>query len=164
MDEYTARLDGSASAAKDGNIAEGVNYNALLKNIVEYTLRAATARVADRSTWEQEELRRKGLSGIHIFRNGQAIWTDAALFEKELDEAQREGIEADFKEQNELDLEVRRNLDRDLRQWWRRAGYESGSLVGNMRRLFTELERDASERAAEAWDGFIGEILAVTGS
>ncbi len=161
MDEYTARLDGTASAAKDSNIAEGVSYNALLRNIVEYTLRAATARVADRSTWEQEELKRKGLSAIHIFRNGRAIWTDPALFEKELGEARREGIDAEFSKKNELDLAICRNLDRDLQEWWRRAGYESGCLLRNMRRLFTELERDASERVAEAWDGFIGEILTV---
>jgi hypothetical protein len=159
MDKYTARLDGPASVTKDTNIAEGVSYNALLRNIVECTLRAATARVADRATWEQEELRRNGLSAIHIFRNGRAVWTNPALFEKELGEAQREGIDAEFSKKNELDLEICGNLDRDLRAWWCRAGYESGSLERDMKRLFTELERDAGERAADAWECFIGEVL-----
>jgi hypothetical protein len=164
MDRYTARFDGSVSNAKEISIADGVSYNALLKGIVEFTLRAAMARVADRSTWEQEELRRKGLSAIDIARNGRAIWTDPALFEKELQEARREGIEAAFIERNELDLEIHRKLDRDLRGWWRRAGYESGSLLKDMKRLFTELEADASERVAEAWDRFVGEILMLTTS
>ena len=33
-----------------------------------------------------------------------------------------------------------------------------------MKRLFIELQRDASERAADAWEGFIGEVLAVNTS
>jgi hypothetical protein len=153
MDRYTARLGGSVS------IAEDVSYDELLKSLIEFTLRAAMARASDQSTVEHEELRLKGLSAIELFRNSRAVWTDAALFERELAEARREGIQGVFMERNELDPEVYDKLNGQLRDWWRRAGYESDCLTKCMKRLFTELESDASDRAADAREQFVGEVL-----
>jgi hypothetical protein len=59
---YTARMEESV------NIAEDVAYERLSTGILEFTVRAAIARSEDESEWEHEELRRRGLGGIQIFR------------------------------------------------------------------------------------------------
>ena len=140
---YTARMEESV------NIAEDVAYERLSTGILEFTVRAAIARSEDDSEWEHEELRRRGLSGIQIFRNGKAIWTDPDIFETELAEARRSKCESRFDERNELDPTFLEELDRNLRQRWRLAGYEVSSLLGSMKALFSELESDVKDRVAD---------------
>jgi|SRR5579862_5387556 len=151
---YTVRIGESHC------IAEGTCYTALLDRIVEFTARAAVARSVDESEWEHEELRRKGLDALAVFRNERAIWDDPSTFETELAEARRERACTRFRSGNELDAAFYEELDRDLCARWLRAGYNVPSLRHEMKRLFTELERDAAERAAEAREGLLGEILA----
>lgn len=140
-------------------IAEGIPYDALLDRIVEFTIRAAVARSVDESAWEHEEFRRKGLSALQVFRNRRALWDDRAIFEAELAEARRENIGERFEATNELDPAFGANLDRDLRTRWRRAGYEVPSLRCDMRALFSELERDAADRATTAREGLLADVL-----
>jgi hypothetical protein len=151
---YTARMEDSL------NIAEDVAYERLSTGIPEFTVRAAIARSEDESEWGHEELRRRGLSGIQIFRNGRAIWTDRDIFEVELAEARRSKCEGRFDERNELDPTFLEDLDRDLRQRWRLAGYEVSSLLGSMKGLFSELESDVKDRIADARQALTDEILA----
>lgn len=151
---YTVRIGESHS------IAEGISYDALLDRIVEFTARAAVARSVDESEWEHEELRRKGLDSLQIFRNERAIWDDASTFETELAEARRERACTRFRSGNELDAAFYELLDRDLCARWSLAGYNVPTLRHDMKRLFIELERDAAERAAEAREGLLSEILA----
>jgi hypothetical protein len=151
---YTARMEESV------NIAEDVAYERLSTGILEFTVRAAIARSEDDSEWEHEELRRRGLSGIQIFRNGKAIWTDRDTFETELAEARRSKCEGRFDERNELDPTFLEELDRNLRQRWRLAGYDVASLLGSMKALFSELESDARDRIADARQALTDEILA----
>jgi hypothetical protein len=151
---YTARMEESV------NIAEDVAYERLSTGILEFTVRAAIARSEDESEWEHEELRRRGLGGIQIFRNGKAIWTDRDIFEAELAEARRSKCEAYFDERNELDPTFLEELDRDLRQRWRLAGYEVATLLGSMKALFSELESDVRDRIADARRALTDEILA----
>lgn len=125
-------------------------YETLLVRIMEITLRAAVARSEDESEWEQEQVRRKGLCALAVFRNGRAIWDNPQTFADELAEAQREHIQQRFQAENELDPEFYERLDADLRARWRRVGYETPSLRDDMKVLFWELERDAAERAADA--------------
>jgi len=140
-------------------IAEGVPYDALLDRIVEFTIRAAVARSADESEWEHEELRRKGLTALQLFRNRRAVWDDRAIFEAELAEARRENVGERFEAANELDPTLCADLDRDLRARWRRAGYEVPCLQHEMKVLFSELERDAADRATRAREGLLGDVL-----
>lgn len=151
---YTARIEESAS------IAEDVDYERLLAGILEFTVRAAIARSEDESQWEHEELRRRGLEGVHIFRNGKAVWTDRESFEAELAEARRENFQDNFEATNELDPTFLEELDRDLRERWRLAGYEVPSLLENMKPLFSQLESDARDRAADAREALIEEVIA----
>jgi hypothetical protein len=140
-------------------IAEDVSYDALLARIVEFTIRSAVARSIDESEWEHEELRRKGLSALQVFRNGKALWDDAAMFETEFAEARREHVGNRFESTNEPDAAFYEKLDRDLRLRWRHAGYETPSLQQNMKRLFKELERDVADRAADARESLLSEVL-----
>jgi hypothetical protein len=140
-------------------VAEGIPYDALLDRIVEFAIRAAVARSADESEWEHDELRRKGLSALQIFRNQRAVWDDATTFESELSAARRQNAGRKFEATNELDPALLTNLDRDLRARWRRAGYEVPSLRYDMKPLFAELERDAADRAADARESLLGEVL-----
>jgi hypothetical protein len=151
---FTARMEESV------NIAQDVPYDRLSTDILEFTLRAAIARSKDESEWEYEELRRRGLSGIQIFRNGKAIWTDRDIFESELEDARRSECVGSFDERNELDPTFLEELDSSLRQRWRLAGYEVSSLLGNMKALFSELESDLRERMADAARALTDEILA----
>jgi hypothetical protein len=151
---YSARMEESV------NIAEDVAYERLSTDILEFTVRAAIARSGDESEWEYDELRRRGLSGIQIFRNGKAIWTDSNIFEVELAEARRSKCEGRFDEMNELDPTFLEELDRNLRQRWRLAGYEVSSLLGTMKALFSELESDVRDRVADARRALTDEILA----
>lgn len=151
---YTVRIGESHC------IAEDICYAELLDRVVEFTTRAAVARSTDESEWEHEELRRKGLDALQVFRNERAVWDDASTFEAELAEARRERACTRFKSGNELDAAFYDALDRDLRARWLRAGYKVPSLRHDMKRLFLELERDAAERAAHAREGLLSEILA----
>jgi hypothetical protein len=140
-------------------LSEDVSYEVLLQRIMEFTVRAAVARSIDESEWEHEELRRKGLSALQIVRNGKAVWLDQETFEGELAEARREHIESGFKEANELDPSLYQELDNDLRARWRSAGYETPSLITDMKKLFAELQRDAAHRIAGAMEDLIREIM-----
>ena len=150
---YTARLEESIG------IAEDVDYEGLSASILALTVRAAVARSQDESEWEHEELRRRGLSCIQIFRNGKAIWTDRNSFEGELAEARRSSCADRFNASNELDPTFLESLDEDLRQRWRLAGYEVSSLLENMKWLFSELQSDAQERVAYTRRAFADEII-----
>jgi hypothetical protein len=151
---YTARMEDSIS------IAEDVPFERLSAGILAFTVRAAMARSGDESEWEHEELRRRGLGGIHIFRNGRAIWTDRDAFEAELAEARRSTCADRFNASNELDPAFLELLDEDQRQRWRLAGYEVPSLLQDMKLLFSEIESDAENRVADARRAFAVEILA----
>lgn len=154
----------SARVGESHFFAESVGYEELVDRIIELTVRAAVARSCDASDSEQDELRRGGLLAVQIFRGGKAIWADTGAFEGELVEARRERIEARFKRTNAADPELYGRLDRDLVARWRRAGYQTPSLVGDMKRLFLELERDAADRAEGAREALVGEILRETSS
>ncbi len=149
---YTARIGASI-------IAQNASYEALLADIQAFAARAAIARSTDESEWEHEELRRRGIDGIEIFRNEKALWIDRDCFEAEFEEAKREHVEERFSASNELDLEFLEKLDRDLRERWRLAGYDVRSLSENMKALFVELESDAKDRAAGAREALVEEIL-----
>ena len=150
----------SARVGESLRIVEGVSYDALLKSIMEFTARAAVARSIDEVTWEQEQLRHSGIGAIQLFRDGKALWSDAATFEAELQEARREHVTTRFQRSNEVDPAFYERLDRDLRARWRQAGYESPTLLTDMKRLFAELERDAADRAASARELLAAEIVA----
>ena len=78
---------------------------------------------------------------------------------RELAEARRTKCEGSFDERNELDPTFLEELDRNLRQRWRLAGYEVSSLLGNMKALFSELESDVRDRIADARQALTDEIL-----
>lgn len=139
-------------------IAQRVPYDELLRRIMEFTIRGALARSIDESEWEHEELRRKGLSSLQVFHNERAVWVCAKTFAEEHAEAERER-DARFDERNELDPTLYERLDRDLRARWQSAGYKASSLIENMKEIFVELERDASERATVAREGLLAEVL-----
>lgn len=143
----------------DSVIAEDASYESLLAGIQAFSVRAAIARSTDESEWKHEELRRRGIHAIEIFRNEKALWIDRDSFECELEEAKREQVEDRFSAANELDRAFFEKLDRDLRNRWRLAGYEVRSLSEDMKPLFLELEADAKERAAEAREALLEEIL-----
>ncbi|HTU80966.1 MAG TPA: hypothetical protein VMF61_02490 [Candidatus Acidoferrales bacterium] len=153
MDRYSARLDDAAS------IAEDVDYEGLLRAIAEFTLHAAVARAEDRSAWEQERFRREGLLALQFFRNGRALWADALLYRAEAKQAGQTGRLEPFEKANELQEGFCERLDRDLRAWWRERGYETETMLRDARTLFAELERDASDRACGAHEGFVREVL-----
>ncbi len=150
---YTARLEDVV------RIAENVAYESLLAGILEFTVRAAVARSLDESEWVHEELRRRGLKGIQTFRDGKAIWTDRDNFEAELAEARRNDSADRFDAGNELDTAFLEELDRDLRERLRLAGYEVSSLLENMKALFVELESDVKDREVDAREAMVEEIL-----
>lgn len=149
----------SARIGESHCIADRVTYGALLNRIVEFTIRAALARCIDECDWEHDELRRRGIGAIQIFRNGKAVWADSAAFERELAEARREQIEERFRRANVADPVLHQRLDDDLRARWRAAGYESPSLATDMKKIFAELERDASARAESARESLVAELL-----
>lgn len=134
-------------------------YEALVVRIVEFTMRAAIARSADESDWEHEELRKHGIGALQVFRNEKAVWDSALIFNDELVEAGREGTAALFQARNELDSEFYAGLDRDLRDRWCSIGYHVKSLRGDMKALFSELERDAAQRAADARGHFLADFV-----
>lgn len=134
-------------------------YDALLLQVLAFTVRAAVARCADESEWEHEQLRRNGLAALQLSRDGKALWSDTQTFAEELTEACREGIGPRFQAQNELDPAFYDCLDRDLRTRWRRLGYETPSLRTDMKRLFLELERDVADRTMHAREHMLAEYL-----
>lgn len=154
---YSARIGDSNCIAQD------VVYEALVQRIMEFTIRAALARSVDESEWEHEELRRRGLAAIQLFRNGKAVWDEPIAFKTELAEAQREGISERFLAGNELDPALYERIEKDLRGSWRSAGYSIPCLATDMKVLFSELERDVADRAAGAREGLLTELLG-TGS
>jgi hypothetical protein len=153
-DRYSVRM------AESYTIAENATYEALLARLVEFTVLAAVARSVDENDWEQEQLRRNGLSALQIFHNGKAAWDDAPSFEAERAEARRVHIAWKFDASNELDCDLYRRLDRDLCARWRSAGYETPSLLYDMKRLFSELEHDASDRADHARRSLLRDLRA----
>jgi hypothetical protein len=136
-----------------------VDYDTLLEQIAEYTLRAAFAHAVDQHDWEQEELRRKGLRALELFHNGRAVWRDRVAFEESLAEGTRSGNPDRFDEGNELDPELVERIDRDLLERWRLAGYLVPSLSLDMKRLFAELEADAADCAREAREELMSNLL-----
>lgn len=155
-------MDTSVYSARIGEshcLGEEISLDVLLRTIVELTARGAVARSIDESDWEHEELRRRGLAAIQIFRDGKAVWLDRNTFEAELAEARRERVETRFVAANELDPAFYELLDTELRVRWRLAGYETPCLLHDMKKLFIELERDADDRAANARERLLGDIL-----
>lgn len=136
-----------------------MRYEALLLRVMAFTVRAAVARSADESDWEHEQLRRNGLGALELFRDDKALWDDARTFAEELAEACREGVGARFQAQNELDPAFYDELDHDLCARWRRLGYETPSLRGDMKPLFLELERDVADRTMHARERMLTEFL-----
>lgn len=152
---YSARI-GEAHC-----IGVSMPYETLLVRIMEFTVRAAIAKVADESEWEHERLRRNGLAALQVSRNGKALWDNAKIFDQELAAAQRGNAAKQFRECNVLDPEFFARLDRDLGLLWRRLGYEAGSLRGDMKALFSELEHDAADRAAQARERLLADFCSV---
>jgi hypothetical protein len=153
VDRYSVRMSESYC------IAEDATYDMLLTRLVEFTVRAAVARCVDETEWEHELLRREGLGALQIYHNGKAAWDDAASFEAERAEACREHIASKFDASNELNADVYVKLDRDLCARWQRAGYQTPSLLHDMKQLFAAIERDASARANDARNGLLDELL-----
>ena len=153
MDLFSARISPSAC------IAESVDYDTLLEQIAEYTLRAAFAHAVDQHDWNQEELRRKGLRALELFHNGRAVWRDRVAFEASQAEADRTGDLRRFYAANELDQELAERVDQDLQELWRRAGYLVPSLALDMKKLFGELEADAADCANEAREELMSKLL-----
>jgi hypothetical protein len=153
LDCYSVRIGESYC------VAENVTYDALLTRIVEFTVQAAVAHSVDENEWEHEQLRRKGLSALQLFRNEKAVWDDRSAFEAERAEARREHIDARFEASNELNVELYQKIDADLKARWCRLGYATPSLLRDMKPLFTELERDACDRAKNARDSLLCELM-----
>ncbi|HEY1428620.1 MAG TPA: hypothetical protein VGF18_03540 [Candidatus Tumulicola sp.] len=153
LDRYSANIGESCSIVKD------VPYDTLLSRIVEFSVRAAVAHSIDESEWEHEQLRRRGLGALQIFRNERAVWDDRTEYDAELAEARRERIDDRFQASNELNVELYRTIDIDLQDRWRELGYATPTLRHNMKPLFAELERDAADRAERAREGLLEELL-----
>jgi hypothetical protein len=153
LDRYSAQIGESCC------IAQRETYDTLLARIVEFSVRAAVARSVDESEWEHEQLRRRGLSALQIFKNGKAVWEDRAEFDAELAEARRERIDERFQAANEVDAGLYQQIDADLRDRWRRLGYATPTLGHNMKPLFAELARDAADRANHARERLLEELL-----
>jgi hypothetical protein len=149
---YSARIGDSCSLGDD------ISYDALLAAIVDFTIAAAKARCVDDCDWEHEELRRKGLAALQVFRNGKALWCDSIAWDEEVAEARRERSLEEFEQRNEFDANFYDALNCELLTRWRHAGYAVRSLQHCMRTLFAELERDAAERASEARAKLFGEL------
>jgi hypothetical protein len=149
----------SARIGESYLVAEHVSYDSLLKAIVAFTIRAAVARSIDEYDWEQDQLHLHGVAALQFFRDGKGIWTDRDGFAAQLAEAKSQGDESRFADGNELDAYFPLRFEADLRDRWRLAGYDVPSLMCNMKKLFAELERDARDRASEAWDRLVDEIV-----
>jgi hypothetical protein len=153
LDRYSAQIGESCC------IARRETYETFLTRIVEFCIRAAVARSVDEIEWEHEQLRRRGLRALQIFRNGRAVWSDRAEFDSELSEARREGIDERFEAANEFDADLYEKIDVDLCACWRRLGYATPPLAYDMKRLFDELGRDAADRAEHAREHLLEELL-----
>jgi hypothetical protein len=153
LDRYSAQIGESCC------IARRETYDTLLARIVEFSVRAAVARSIDESEWEHEQLRRRGLSALQIFKNDKAVWEDPTEYDAELAEARRERIDERFQASNEVDAGLYQKIDADLRDRWRRLGYATPTLGHNMKPLFAELARDAADRADDARERLLDEIL-----
>jgi hypothetical protein len=153
LDRYSAQIGESCC------IAQRETYDTLLTRIVEFSVRAAVARSIDESEWEHEQLRRRGLSALQIIRNGRAVWEDCVAYDAELAEARRERIDERFEASNEVDAGLYKKLDDDLRDRWRRLGYATPTLGHNMKCLFDELVRDATDRAKAAREDLLSELI-----
>jgi hypothetical protein len=153
LDRYSAQIGESCC------IARRETYDTLLARIVEFSVRAAVARSVDESEWEHEQLRRRGLSALQIFKNDKAVWEDPTEYDAELAEARRERIDERFQASNEVDAGLYQKIDADLRDRWRRLGYATPTLGHNMKPLFAELARDAADRADDARERLLDEIL-----
>lgn len=134
-------------------------YETLLLGVMAFVVRAAVARAADESNWEQEQLRRNGLGALQFSRDDKALWDDTQTFAEELAEACREGVGPRFQAQNELDPAFYEQLDNDLRARWRGLGYEAPSLRDDMKPLFLELQRDVADAASHARERVLAGLL-----
>lgn len=134
-------------------------YEALLLGVMAFVARAAVAWAADESDWEQEQVRRNGLSALKLCRDGKALWDDAQTFADELAEACVEGVLPRFRAQNELDRAFFERLDQDLRARWRGLGYEAPSLRDDMKPLFLELQRDVADATLHARECVLAGLL-----
>lgn len=140
-------------------IALDLPYEALLREVTAFVVRAAVARASDESDWEQEQLRRQGLGALQLSRDNKALWDDAQTFAEELAEARLAGVEARFQAQNELDPAFYERLDDDLRVRWRRLGYEAPSLRDDMKPLFLELQLDVADVTSRATERMLAGLL-----
>lgn len=150
---FTARIGHGVS------IAEDVTYHELVDSVLEFAVRAAVARANDQSTWEEDELRRRGLMVIEFAKDGKALWWDRDAFDVEHDEAKRERAKELFCSRNEFDGTFLDTLDEDLRKRLRGVGYATASLLANMNELYREIAAEASDRSAQARESLIAEIL-----
>ena len=150
---YTVRVGDSRC------VAENVTYDELLVRIVELTVRGAVSRSVDESEWEDEELRRRGLAALQIFRDDKAVWADPRIFQAELEAARSKHLEGRFEKNNELDPALYDRIDRDLRTRWRLAGYDIPSLRNNMKKLFVQVAKDADSRASGVRAELIDELV-----
>lgn len=150
---FTARIGRGAS------IAEDATYEELVDRVFEFVVRAAIAKANDRSTWEEEELRREGLKRIEFAKEGKALWWDLDAFDAEKTEAKRERCPELFLSQNEFDGSFFDTIDSDLRERLRNAGYATASLFGDMKEVYREIAADAIDRYAKANESLIAEIL-----
>ncbi|HKU82220.1 MAG TPA: hypothetical protein VJP76_08630 [Candidatus Tumulicola sp.] len=152
---YTAWIGQSAC------IAENVSYDNLLAKIDEFTVRAAISRTIDRHGWEQDELRRAGLTAFELFHNGKAVWRDPDSYEESLREARRERVAQRFTSSNELNPRLIERLDADLQLRWRMRGFLVSSLCSDMRPLFAELEETVRGSILGTLEGLVDELLAI---
>lgn len=150
---FTARIGHGVS------IAEDVTYCELVDRILEFVVRAAIARANDRSSWEEEEVRRQGLQRIEFAKDGKALWCDAGAFAAEEAEANREGASKLFLSRNECGERFLQTLDLDVRTRLRNAGYSTASLLAEMNEIYREIAGDASDRSLQANEALIDEIM-----
>lgn len=153
MRRYTARL------AEGGSIAENVAYGELVTRVLQAIIEAALAKASDRFSWEQEQLRRNGLRAIEFARDGRALWSDREVFDAEEAGAARGRVRGRFAAENEMDGNFLKKLDYDLRQRLQRAGYATGPVTANMRKVFEQIACEAEERSARAQRQLLDEIV-----
>jgi hypothetical protein len=151
-DRYTIRVAGCV-------VVQNALYALLLKNLVRFTVEAAVAHSADESSWDQDQLRRRGLDALEVARDGKALWSDGVSFNAELAQARQRREATEFTARNELDPEFCARLDGDLRRLLRQAGYDVPSLMHTMKPFFAEIDTDLRASASGARKAFIEEIV-----
>lgn len=150
---YTAKIAGGVT------IAENVTYDELVTRVLDFILHAAIALSIDTFEWEHENLRREGLQGIDFFVGERALWLDRESFDIEKENAKKSGYQTRFLSSNEFDEDFLTKLDADLRERLARAGYASGPLITDMKKLYREISDDVKDRSAQAQQALVTEIL-----